>query len=34
MHFKMTFTDWKLTLGQAEEIKEIGMRHFADAAAW
>jgi NRPS condensation-like uncharacterized protein len=34
MHFTMTFTDMKLTLVQAEEIKEIAMRHLADAAVW
>lgn len=33
MHFTMTFTDMKLTLVQAEEIKEIAMKHLADAAA-
>jgi NRPS condensation-like uncharacterized protein len=34
MHFTMTFTDMKLTLVQAEEIKEIAMSHLADAAVW
>lgn len=34
MHFTMTFTDMKITLAQAEEIKEIAMSHLADAAVW
>ena len=34
MHFTMTFTDMKLTLVQAEEIKKLAMKHLADAAMW
>lgn len=34
MHFTMAFTDMKLTLAQAEEIKEKAIRHLAGAAVW
>jgi NRPS condensation-like uncharacterized protein len=34
MHFTMTFTDFRLTYMQAEEIKTIAMKHLAGAAMW